>query len=91
VATRDAVQFRRAFHGFSSWRIASPKVCNVGWGEAHQGLSAHIERYRNSPLMHESVPDEYRPILLCGGRRVPFPAPTKRIKPPRKGSERIVF
>jgi len=91
VEPADAVRFRKVFHGFTRWRVACTKVCNVGWGEAHQGLSAHIERYRNSPLMHESVPDMYRPILLSQGNRVPFPAPTKRIKPPRKGSERIVF
>jgi len=91
VEPADAVRFRKVFHGFSNWRVPCAKVCNVGWGEAHQGLSAHIERYRNSPLMHESVPDMYRPILLSQGSRVPFPVPTKRIKPPRKGSERIVF
>lgn len=48
-----------------------------------QGLEAHVERYRNSPVMHEEVPDECRPMHLSGGTPVPFPAPTKRLKAPR--------
>jgi hypothetical protein len=53
------------------------------WSEVHQGLDAHIERYRNSPLMHNAVPDEYKPIFLRDGLRVKFPRPRQRLAPPR--------
>lgn len=48
-----------------------------------QGLESHVERYRNSPVMHEEVPDECRPLRLKDGSPVPFPEPTKRLKAPR--------
>jgi len=75
--------FWSAFGGFSAWCVPSRKQCFVSWCEPNQGLEAHIERYRNSPVMHESVPDEYRPMLLQDGLRVPFPPPTKAIRAPR--------
>jgi len=78
------------FDGFSAWCIPSSKVCYVSWSQPLQGLAAHIARYRNSPLMHETVPDSYRPMLFSSGERVAFPPPTKRIKPPRKGNERML-
>jgi hypothetical protein len=48
-----------------------------------QGLEAHIERFRNSPVMHPKVRDEARPALYIGGSQVAFPAPTKRLCAPR--------
>lgn len=59
------------------------KPLEVVWSEPHQGLQAHVERYRNSPVMHELVPDEHKPMLLNAGVPVPFPPPTKRLRPPR--------
>jgi len=79
----DAVRFRSHFEGFTAWDVVSQKVCEVCWSSVLQGVSAHIERYRNSPVMHESVPDEFRPILLVNGTRVPFPSATKSIRAPR--------
>jgi len=80
----DVVQhFWKAFEGFSKWALPSKKRCFVTWCEPHQGLHAHIDRYRNSPVMHTSVPDEYQPILLEKGVRTPFPSPTKMIRAPR--------
>merc|ERR1719382_2274258 len=87
----DAEAFRSCFDGFARWSLPSSKVCRVSWSEPHQGPQAHIDRYRNSPLMHESVPDEYRPAMFASGRRVPFPAPTKKVKPPRQGTERMLL
>jgi len=55
----------------------------VQWCEEHQGLSAHIERYRSSPIMHEDIDDVFKPILLKDGQRVPFPPPTKPVRPPK--------
>lgn len=88
-APEDAEELWRKFQGFDEWAVPSAKVCAVSWSQPHQGLAAHVARYRNSPLMHASVPDEYRPVLLRNGEVVPFPEPTKRIKPPRQGTERM--
>lgn len=71
------------FEGFSGWKLASLKICEVSWGEPLQGLEAHIERYRNSPVMHEDVPDKYKPVLYENGERIQFPTATKKIRPPR--------
>jgi hypothetical protein len=84
VTPEEAERFRRHFHGFSDWRVTSEKVCEVSWSDALQGIEAHVERYRNSPVMHESVPDLFKPALFDkAGNRVPFPEPTKTIRPPR--------
>jgi len=83
VSSWDALQFMRHFDGFSNWHFSSPKVCQVSWSDPNQGLQEHVERYRNSPVMHENVPDDFKPRLYKDGVRVAFPAPTKRIKPPR--------
>merc|ERR1719265_965260 len=74
---------KRHFQGFTKWKVPSQKTCDVAWSGEVQGNKAYIEKYRNSPVMHDSVPDEYKPALFANGLRVPFPAPTKRIRPPR--------
>jgi hypothetical protein len=49
-----------------------------------QGLSDNVERYRNSPLMHELVPKDCKPALYdMVGNQVAFPSPTKTIAKPR--------
>jgi len=78
-----AASFWQTFDGYSNWAIPSRKMSGVSWSGPHQGLVAHIERYRNSPVMSDSTPDEYKPILLEAGVRIPFPAPTRRIRAPR--------
>lgn len=83
VTHHDAKKAKQSFQGFSRWRVPSRKTCDVVWSGPVQGLQAHTERYRNSPVMHDSVPDEYKPAVFVDGVRVPFPAPTKRIRPPR--------
>lgn len=79
----DAEEFFEHFGGFSNWQCGSDAVCSVSWGEPCQGLEAHVERYRNSPVMHGSVPDSWKPILLRRGETVEFPVPTKKIKAPK--------
>jgi len=70
--------------GFSDWKVVgSNKICEVCWGAPLQGLVAHRERYRNSPVMHPDIPDHFKPALFEDGQRIPFPAPTQRIRPPR--------
>lgn len=78
----SAEKFYHHFTGFSRWAVASDKVCEVTWSSL-QGLDAHVERYRNSPVMHEDVPDKYKPVLYENGERIAFPPPTKKIRPPR--------
>jgi len=79
----DAREFILHFTGFKLWPTSNEEVCEVSWSSQHQGLDQHIERYRNSPVMHENVPEEWKPLILAGGQAVPFPAPTKKIKSPR--------
>merc|ERR1712232_995943 len=55
-------------HGFNGWGLQSDKVLEVAWCSDNQGLSSHVERYRNSRIMHESVDDAYKPALVM--RRV---------------------
>jgi len=74
---------REKFTGFRAWKVPSDKVCEVSWSNMHQGLAAHIERYRNSPVMHESILDLYKPAVFRDGVRLVFPPPTKRIRAPR--------
>lgn len=83
VSNADAQRFIQALDGFSGWMSPSPKVCQVSWADPNQGLAEHVERYRNSPVMHENIPDHYKPRLYNQGVRVPFPPATKRIRPPR--------
>mmetsp|Transcript_67360 Transcript_67360/g.146804 ORF Transcript_67360/g.146804 Transcript_67360/m.146804 type:complete len:537 (-) Transcript_67360:362-1972(-) len=78
-----AQRFWNCMSGFSSWVLPSRKVCGVSWSGPHQGYTAHVERYRNSPVMHQAVPDEYKPCVFVNGERVPFPAPTKKLRAPR--------
>lgn len=78
-----ARRFRAHFHRFSRWGGRSRLVCNVSWAkDGQQGLRANVERYRNSAVMHPSVAEEQRPILLSAGTVMPFPRPTRRIWPP---------
>jgi len=81
-------EFWRAFEGLTDWPVPSSKICRVTWSSPLQGLAEHVDRFRNSPLMHTTVPDECRPILLRGGMRVPFPAPTKTLRAPRPRASR---
>merc|ERR1719401_3067065 len=83
VTHEDAIKVRQHFDGFTNWIVNSQKICEVAWGEPLQGLAAHVDRFRNSPVMHEDVPDEYKPALFKSGVRSPFPVPTKRIRAPR--------
>jgi hypothetical protein len=78
-----ALDFMHAFEGLASWTVDSGKVCEVSWAHPHQGLVEHVERYRNSPVMHPRMPDEYEPMVFCDGVRVAFPGPTKAIKAPK--------
>jgi len=61
---------------------------DVAWADC-QGVEAHVERFRNSPIMHHSVHDDAKPALFCEGSRVAFPAPTQRISHARARRTRM--
>lgn len=82
LTPEGASEAAQHFRGFR-WSGSSRKVCDVVWSGPQQGLDAHVERFRNSPVMHESVPDIVKPVLFRGGARVAFPSPTKRVRMPR--------
>jgi len=76
-------RFRAHFSGFSDWKVASDRVCELSFSEKFNSLDDRIESYRNSPIMHDSVEDRFKPVLFEHGQRVPFPEPNKTIKAPR--------
>jgi len=79
---KDAVRAMVHFQGYT-WEEPGVQSCDVAWSGAVQGREQHVERYRNSPVMHECVPDEYKPAIFERGQRMAFPAPTKAIRPPQ--------
>jgi len=83
VSTSVADSFMQRFSGFTQWHTPSDKVCEVTCSDTLHGTEALIEHYRNSPVMHESVPDEHKPMLFDGLERKAFPPPTKRLRAPR--------
>merc|ERR1712224_342946 len=88
ISNLDAQQFVCDFDGFSNWSLESPKVCEVSWAHPYQGFEDHVGRYRNSPVMHNMMPDEYKPRVYQDGFRVNFPEPTKHIRAPRMRPQR---
>jgi hypothetical protein len=76
VSKTQAERFRRHFSSFFKWGMPGGSMAEVEYSKDYQGLEQQVERYRNSPLLSSSAPDEMKPILLSHGVRVPFPAPT---------------
>lgn len=75
------------FDGFSD--VSSDAgLCQAGWSNV-QGLPAHVKRYRDSPMMHESIPDRFKPAMFKDGVQVPFPEPTKQLKAPRIRHQKV--
>jgi len=78
-----AEEFKLAFEGFDGWPSSFSKTaCSTHWSVC-QGLRENIKRYRNSPLMSDDVPAFFKPVLLKNGVRIPFPQPTKKVRPRR--------
>jgi len=88
TSPEEAKRFSEHFMGFNRWTTTgSDKVCEVAYSQL-QGLEAHIERYRNSPVMHKSVPEDHKPLLFAGTEPAPLPAPTKDVRAPRQWNRR---
>lgn len=83
ISVAAAAECSEHLNGFDSWKTSHTKACEISQSTELQGLEAHVERYRNSPVMHETVPDEFKPAIFVDGNRVPFPSPTKRVTKPR--------
>jgi len=84
----EAEQFMERFSGYNKWKVGSQKVCTTEWGmPSQQGIESNIQRYRNSPLMHPDVPEQFKAALFDGETRIEFPKPTKKLKAPRKHFE----
>lgn len=84
-SARIALQCTKKLQGFDKWSEPSEKRLDVKWSDSAQGLEDNIERYRNSPVMHESLQDEFKPALYERGIRLGFPKPTKAIRAPKLG------
>merc|ERR1712203_400192 len=52
ISSDEVDRFWNHFTGFKGWVLKSDKVGEVCWSEPLQGLQSHIDRYRNSPVMH---------------------------------------
>lgn len=83
ISQEHAERFQAHFTGFSDWPTPSDLVAEVAWGTSFQGLEKHVVRYRNSPVMHASVPDSFKPALFSQGVRIAFPKPSLPPKAPR--------
>lgn len=84
VTHEAAERAMRHFTGFTAWPMPSRKACTTVWNTPCQGLAAHVDRYRDSPLMHPDVAQEFKPMLFLHGCPMGFPLPTKQLKaPPR--------
>jgi len=84
VSAGDVRRCWEIFDGLLEWGLeCEGKACEVMWAEPCQGLAAHVERYRSSPVMHATVPDEWKPAIFQDGVRVPFPPPSKSVSAPK--------
>merc|ERR1711957_573119 len=82
VDTDIATRFIEEFPSFE-WGVEGDVTPEAAWSTGQQGLVAHVERFRNSPVMHESVPETMRPAIFKAGLRQQFPPPTASVKAPR--------
>lgn len=80
-----ACRFAKHFEGFTQWNLegCAEQVCEIVVEGLQHGVAASIKCYRNSQVMHESVPDEFKPALFENGERKAFPEPTKEITAPK--------
>jgi len=54
---------------------------NIDWSDSHQGFNELIQRYRDSPIMHPSMPETSKPLIFSNGLVVPFPGAAKKFPP----------
>mmetsp|Transcript_44647 Transcript_44647/g.105908 ORF Transcript_44647/g.105908 Transcript_44647/m.105908 type:complete len:284 (+) Transcript_44647:146-997(+) len=85
ISHEIASDFMEHFTSFTKWVTEGDASFQVelSWSMSMQGYTSHVDRFRNSPVMHPSVPDECKPAVYLDGVRQEFPAPTVAIRPPR--------
>jgi len=76
--------FKDWFNGFRDWGDEGGEMASTAWGDQQHGKAEHIERYRNSPLMHASVDDEHKPMVFRNGVQHNFPPPSKELQAPQR-------
>jgi RNA recognition motif-containing protein len=87
----EAVRALHFFQGFVyRWTTHTSKSLEVDWSDPHQGITSHLERFRNCPVMHPSVPVEFKPVWLVNGVLVEFPSPTETLMAPREFRDKPV-
>jgi hypothetical protein len=64
------------------------KQLEASISDAKQSMSDLILRYRDSSVMHSSVPDDFKPLIFSDGLVVPFPEPTTTLDPPVHGKDK---
>jgi len=86
VSNEEAVKALEKFVGWSDWSMwsmESTKVLDAAWATQTQGQKSCIKRYKNCPVMHESVPAECKPMIFENGVLIPFKQSGKEVKRPR--------
>uniref|UniRef100_A0A7S2Q5Y5 Mei2-like C-terminal RNA recognition motif domain-containing protein n=1 Tax=Zooxanthella nutricula TaxID=1333877 RepID=A0A7S2Q5Y5_9DINO len=83
-----AARLWAALDGFVAWGAPGGGACIVNWSEPLQGFAEHVEKYRNSPVMHVAIDDAWKPAIFSCGVRAAFPAPTKALKAPKIRSKK---
>jgi len=71
-----------AFDTFNDDIMGTNLFCQATWSIT-QGYATHVQKMRDSPVMHKSIDDKYRPLFFNHGIRVVLPPPTKRMRKPR--------
>jgi len=72
-----------ALQGFADWEVQHNKACRITWSLPHQGREVMVNRFRNSPVMHAKVPQQFKPVLFQDGEQVAFPLSTRACRAPR--------
>lgn len=83
VSHQDAVSVRRLLT--TAWPC--PRITpdenkfKITWAK-EQGKDRHVDKVKNTSIMHPSVLDIYKPEVFSNGVRQKFPTPTWPISPP---------
>merc|ERR1712232_468628 len=54
----NACEALNHLHGSCRWAVSDQDGLEVQWSDPHQGLQLQIARYQNSPVLHESIPEQ---------------------------------
>jgi len=77
----NALQLKQALHG-RTWGLDTGKVCEVRFATT-QGFGANVDRYRNMPCNHESIRDQFGPMVYDRIAQPFLIQPSQYIVPPK--------